>query len=60
MSYMLIYFVLFRFIPRYFEKNYDTGWSELTEEGKLAVEEELKEESGFCIEGSGVDVCLAS
>jgi hypothetical protein len=48
-----------RFIPRYFEKSYDTGWAELTEEGKFAIKEELKEESGFCVEGSGVNVDLA-
>jgi len=48
------------FIPRYFEKSYGTGWAELTEEGKLAVGEESREESGFCIEGSGVGVALGS
>ncbi|KAJ8489434.1 hypothetical protein ONZ45_g13594 [Pleurotus djamor] len=40
------------FIPRYFEKDMDAGYSLLTAEGRHAVEEELKESSEFCIEGS--------
>ncbi|GLB39104.1 putative OSBP family protein [Lyophyllum shimeji] len=40
------------FVPRYFEKNLERGWAELTPEGRAAVEEELNEESAFCIEGS--------
>ncbi|KAG5645511.1 hypothetical protein DXG03_005921 [Asterophora parasitica] len=40
------------FIPRYFEKGLDKGFAALTAEGRAAVEEELKEESAFCIEGS--------
>ncbi|KAG5652504.1 hypothetical protein H0H81_004817 [Sphagnurus paluster] len=40
------------FVPRYFEKDLEKGYAELTAEGLAAVDEELKEESSFCIEGS--------
>ncbi|KAF8067761.1 hypothetical protein FPV67DRAFT_1493418 [Lyophyllum atratum] len=40
------------FVPRYFEKDLERGYAALTPEGWAAVEEELKEESSFCIEGS--------
>ncbi|KAG6831072.1 hypothetical protein H0H92_012995 [Tricholoma furcatifolium] len=33
------------FIPRYFEKSLEKGYSELTAEGRAAVEEELKDDS---------------
>ena len=33
----------FRFVPRYFANDYDIGYAELTEEGKAAYSEELKE-----------------
>lgn len=39
------------FIPTFFEKGLDNGYSELTAEGRKAVEEELAEPSPFCIEG---------
>ena len=39
-----------RFTPRFFENKYDAGWAELTREGRLAVDEEIKEETAFCIE----------
>ncbi|KAF5383276.1 hypothetical protein D9615_005046 [Tricholomella constricta] len=40
------------FVPRYFEKDIEKGYANLTAEGWTAVEEELKEDSSFCIEGS--------
>ncbi|KAF8156867.1 hypothetical protein B0H34DRAFT_675257 [Crassisporium funariophilum] len=39
------------FIPRYFVKNLEDGESTLTADGLAAVEEELKEDSAYCIEG---------
>lgn len=41
-----------RFVPRYFEQDIEQGYPTLTAEGWAAIEEELKEESSFCIEGS--------
>lgn len=40
--------MIFRFIPQYFEKVYDTGWAELTDKGKAAIQEELIEDSVDC------------
>ncbi|RDB30329.1 Oxysterol-binding protein-like protein 1 [Hypsizygus marmoreus] len=40
------------FVPRYFEKDIEKGYAALTAEGWAAVQEELNEESSFCIEGS--------
>lgn len=39
-----------RFVPRYFEKNIDSGVPVLTLEGREAVEEELAESSQYCLE----------
>ena len=51
-SMQTIFFVIVhcRFTPRFFENKYDAGWAELTREGRHAVEEEIKEETAFCIE----------
>jgi hypothetical protein len=43
--------LLSRFIPTFFEKGLDNGYSELTAEGWKAVEDELAEPSPFCVEG---------
>jgi len=48
------------FIPRYFVRNYDAGYAELTPEGLAAVEEELKEDTAFCIEGVDPKAVLAA
>ncbi|KAF5340300.1 hypothetical protein D9611_007865 [Ephemerocybe angulata] len=40
------------FVPAYFEKGLDRGYSELTEEGRKAVEQELAEPSPFSLEGA--------
>ncbi|KAF9486277.1 hypothetical protein BDN70DRAFT_794567 [Pholiota conissans] len=42
------------FVPRYFEKELDDGYAALTQEGLAAVDEELQEDTSYCIEG--VDV----
>lgn len=34
----------YRFIPKYFEKDIESGMPRLTEAGRRAVEEELKED----------------
>jgi hypothetical protein len=39
------------FVPRYFENDIENGYSALTADGSAAVEEELKEDSAYCIEG---------
>ena len=49
-----------RFVPRYFDDNLDDGFVELTAEGRAAVEEELKEDSSYCIEGIDVAANLAT
>ncbi len=49
-----------RFVPRYFENDLDDGFVELTAEGRAAVEEELKEDSSYCIEGIDVAANLAT
>jgi hypothetical protein len=57
-EYFLFFWILIadrypsRFVPRFFEKDMSRGYSELTPEGRAAVEEELKEGTSFCIEGS--------
>lgn len=35
---------VYRFIPKYFEKDIESGMPRLTEAGRRAVEEELKED----------------
>ncbi|KAG6820905.1 hypothetical protein H0H93_009679 [Arthromyces matolae] len=40
------------FMPQYFEKSMDKGYSELTEEGRAAVEEELKNRHASLSKGS--------
>lgn len=40
-----------RFIPRYFVQDYKDGYAALTPDGLAAVEEELKEDTAYCIEG---------
>ncbi|KAG6917623.1 hypothetical protein DXG01_001855 [Tephrocybe rancida] len=40
------------FIPRYFERSMEKGYSNLTPEGRAAIEEEMKEEPAYRIEGS--------
>jgi oxysterol-binding protein-related protein 9/10/11 len=40
-----------RFVPRYFEKNIESGIPILTAQGRKAVEEEYRESSSYCIEG---------
>lgn len=49
-----------RFVPRYFHNNLDDGFAELTENGTSAVDEELKEDSGYCIEGIDVATNLVA
>ena len=49
-----------RFVPRYFENNLDDGFVELTADGRAAAEEELKEDSSYCIEGIDVAANLAA
>ncbi|KAF8191148.1 hypothetical protein BJ912DRAFT_303757 [Pholiota molesta] len=48
------------FVPRFFDKNLDDGYAALTSEGTTAVEEELKEDSDYCIEGVPVTTQLAA
>ncbi|TFK28498.1 hypothetical protein FA15DRAFT_633742 [Coprinopsis marcescibilis] len=50
------------FVSRYFENDTDRGFADLTAEGKKAIEEELAETSGSCIEGidQGVQLGPAS
>ena len=48
----LLFPVVHRFVPRYFEKDISKGFAELTPEGWKAVQEEIEEESSACIEGS--------
>ncbi|TFK41440.1 hypothetical protein BDQ12DRAFT_677985 [Crucibulum laeve] len=40
------------FVPRYFEQDVSRGYPTLTPEGWKAVEEELEENSAYCIEGT--------
>jgi hypothetical protein len=49
-----------RFIPRYFVRNYDDGYAALTPEGFAAVEEEMKENTAYRIEGVEPNVALAA
>jgi len=48
------------FIPRYFVRHYDDGYAALTPEGFAAVEEEMKEDTAYCIEGVDPNVALAA
>ena len=43
---------LARFVPKYFEKSLDKGFALLTSDGESAVQEELKEDSAYCVEGT--------
>ncbi|KIM42206.1 hypothetical protein M413DRAFT_409397 [Hebeloma cylindrosporum] len=47
------------FVPRYFSKDLEKGYADLTDEGWAAVEEEIKEDTGFCIEGIDPKATLA-
>lgn len=47
-------------MPRYFEKDVEKGYADLTAEGRAAIEEEVKEDTGFCIEGIDVTATLAA
>jgi oxysterol-binding protein-related protein 9/10/11 len=49
-----------RFIPRYFVPHYDDGYAALTPEGFAAIEEEMKEDAAYCIEGVDPNVALAA
>lgn len=49
-----------RFIPKYFVRHYDDGYAELTPDGLAAVEEELKEDTAYCIEGVDPKAALAA
>ena len=49
-----------RFVPRYFVRHYDEGYAALTPEGLAAVEEELKEDTAYCIEGVDPNATLAA
>ena len=49
-----------RFIPRYFVRNYDDGYAALTPEGLAAVEEELKEDTAYCIEDVDLKATLTA
>ena len=49
-----------RFIPRYFVRHYDDGYAALTPDGLAAVEEELKEDTAYCIEGVDPKATLAA
>lgn len=64
MSTFLVHFfqslIVTRFVPRYFDNNLDDGFVELTADGHAAVEEELKEDSSYCIEGIDVAANLAA
>jgi len=48
------------FIPRYFVQHYDEGYAALTADGLAAVEEELKEDTAYCIEGVDPKAALAA
>lgn len=48
-----------RFVPRYFVQDYDDGYAALTPDGLAAVEEELKEDTAYCIEGVDPKATLA-
>jgi len=56
---LLIAFLKFRFVPRYFDKDLEKGYADLTTEGWAAVAEEVKEDTGFCIEGIDPKATLA-
>jgi len=58
--YVCFFFFLFRFVPRYFDKDLEKGYADLTDEGRAAVEEEMKEDTGFCIEGIDTKATLAA
>ncbi|KAH9477467.1 Oxysterol-binding protein-like protein 1 [Psilocybe cubensis] len=49
-----------QFVPRYFENDLERGYAVLTEDGKVAVEEEMKEDTPQCIEGIDVNAQLSS
>lgn len=55
MFFVFLFFVgnVCRFIPRYFEKDLTNGKAALTPEGRKAVEEELAEDTEYCVEGLG-------
>ena len=55
-----VFFGKNRFIPRYFVRDYDEGYAELTPEGLAAVEDELKEDTAYCIEGVDPKATLAA
>ena len=56
----LSHFFFDRFIPRYFVQHYDEGYAALTPDGLAAVEEELKENTAYCIEGVDPKAVLAT
>jgi len=47
-------------VPRYFDKDLEKGYADLTDEGRAAVEEEMKEDTDFCIEGIDPKATLAA
>jgi len=47
-------------VPRYFAKDLERGFADLTDEGRAAVEEEIKEDTAFCIEGIDPKATLAA
>ena len=59
-SFFFFFFFGDRFIPRYFVRHYDDGYAALTPEGLAAVEEELKEDTAYCIEGVDPKATLAA
>ncbi|KAF8970432.1 hypothetical protein BDZ97DRAFT_1914726 [Flammula alnicola] len=48
------------FVPRYFDKDLDKGYAALTQDGISAVDDELKEETSYCIEGIDPKADLAA
>lgn len=46
----MIFISATRFIPRYFDSNFDSGIPTLTDEGYKALHEEMKEEAGHTLE----------
>jgi len=49
-----------QFIPRYFVQDYEDGYAPLTPAGLAAVEEELKEDTAYCIEGVDLQATLVA
>ncbi|KDR68350.1 hypothetical protein GALMADRAFT_256976 [Galerina marginata CBS 339.88] len=48
------------FVPRFFGNDLENGYVDLTPDGEIAVQEELKEDTAYCIEGIDIEAELAT